>query len=64
MNPVYLDTARLLTQIARLVFSDGAFALKGGRFKPRAVAEGQHQEICPAGRHARPTVGVDRYMLA
>ena len=30
MNPVYLDTARLLTQIARLVFSDGAFALKGG----------------------------------
>lgn len=30
MNPVYLDTARLLTQIAPLVFSDGAFALKGG----------------------------------
>lgn len=30
MNPVYLDTARLLTQVAPLVFSDGAFALKGG----------------------------------
>ncbi len=30
MNPVYLDTARLLTQIAPLVFSDGTFALKGG----------------------------------
>jgi hypothetical protein len=30
MNPIYLDTARLLTQIAPLVFSDGTFALKGG----------------------------------
>lgn len=30
MNPVYLETARLLTQIAPLVFMDGTFALKGG----------------------------------
>ncbi|KKO44099.1 hypothetical protein WG68_17435 [Arsukibacterium ikkense] len=30
MNSVYLDTARLLTQIAPLVFVDDTFALKGG----------------------------------
>jgi predicted nucleotidyltransferase component of viral defense system len=30
MNPVYLDTARLLIQVAPLVFADGTFALKGG----------------------------------
>jgi hypothetical protein len=30
MNPVYLDTARLLTQVAPLVFADDTFALKGG----------------------------------
>ena len=30
MNPVYLDTARLLTQVAPLVFADNTFALKGG----------------------------------
>lgn len=30
MNPVYLDTARLLTQIAPLVFVDDTFALNGG----------------------------------
>lgn len=30
MNQTYLDTARLLTQIAPLVFVDGTFALKGG----------------------------------
>ncbi len=30
MNQVYLDTARLLTQAAPLVFADGIFALKGG----------------------------------
>ncbi|MCU4119146.1 nucleotidyl transferase AbiEii/AbiGii toxin family protein [Variovorax sp. N23] len=30
MNQTYLDTARLLTQIAPLVFADGTFALKGG----------------------------------
>lgn len=30
MNPVYLDTARLVTQVAPFVFADGAFALKGG----------------------------------
>jgi len=30
MNPVYLDTARLLTQVAPLVFVDDSFALKGG----------------------------------
>lgn len=30
MNQTYLDTARLLTQIAPFVFSDGTFALKGG----------------------------------
>jgi predicted nucleotidyltransferase component of viral defense system len=30
MNQVYLDTARLLTQVAPLVFVDGTFALKGG----------------------------------
>ena len=30
MNPVYLDTARLLTQVAPLVFADNVFALKGG----------------------------------
>lgn len=30
MNQVYLDTARLLTQVAPLVFADDAFALKGG----------------------------------
>lgn len=30
MNPLYLDTARLLTQLAPLVFVDDTFALKGG----------------------------------
>lgn len=30
MNPVYLDTARLLTRVAPLVFVDDTFALKGG----------------------------------
>ena len=30
MNQVYLDTARLLTQVAPLVLVDGTFALKGG----------------------------------
>ncbi|HUG20930.1 nucleotidyl transferase AbiEii/AbiGii toxin family protein [Piscinibacter sp.] len=30
MNPTYVDTARLLTQVAPLVFADGVFALKGG----------------------------------
>lgn len=30
MNQVYLDTARLLTQVAPLVFMDDTFALKGG----------------------------------
>lgn len=30
MNRIYLDTARLLTQVAPLVFVDERFALKGG----------------------------------
>ncbi|MDO8942673.1 MAG: hypothetical protein Q7U75_05785 [Desulfobacterales bacterium] len=30
MNPLYLDTARLLTQVTSMVFADGVFALKGG----------------------------------
>jgi predicted nucleotidyltransferase component of viral defense system len=30
MNQIYLDTARLLTQVAPIVFQDGVFALKGG----------------------------------
>lgn len=30
MNQLYLDTARLLTQVAPLVFVDSTFALKGG----------------------------------
>lgn len=30
MNQVYLDTARLLTQVAPLVFAENIFALKGG----------------------------------
>ena len=30
MNPTYLHTARLLTQVAPSVFADGIFALKGG----------------------------------
>ncbi len=30
MNPIYIDTARLLIQVAPRVFSDGSFALKGG----------------------------------
>jgi hypothetical protein len=30
MNATYLATARLLTQIAPVVFEDGVFALKGG----------------------------------
>jgi hypothetical protein len=30
MNPLYLDTARLLTQVVPIVFADGVFALKGG----------------------------------
>jgi len=30
MNPHYLDTARLLIQVAPLVFEEGVFALKGG----------------------------------
>ena len=30
VNQVYIDTARLLTQIAPLIFADNVFALKGG----------------------------------
>lgn len=30
MNQVYLDTARLLTQVAPFIFADDTFALKGG----------------------------------
>jgi predicted nucleotidyltransferase component of viral defense system len=30
MTPIYLDTARLLTQVAPLVLADDTFALKGG----------------------------------
>jgi len=30
VNPVYLETARLLAQVAQLVFVDDTFALKGG----------------------------------
>lgn len=30
MNQIYLDTARLLTQVAPLIFVDDTFALKGG----------------------------------
>ncbi len=30
MNQTYLDTARLLTQVAPFVFADDTFALKGG----------------------------------
>ena len=30
MNPVYLETARMLTQVALLVFAGDTFALKGG----------------------------------
>lgn len=30
MNRIYLKTARLLTQVAPLVFADEMFALKGG----------------------------------
>ena len=30
MNQVYLDSARLLTRVARLVLVDDTFALKGG----------------------------------
>ena len=30
MNQIYLDTARLLTQVAPLVFMDDTFALQGG----------------------------------
>jgi predicted nucleotidyltransferase component of viral defense system len=30
LNQVYVDTARLLTQVAPLVFAGKAFALKGG----------------------------------
>ena len=30
MNPDYLDTARLLIQVAPVVFTDGQLALKGG----------------------------------
>ena len=30
MNQVYLDTARLMIQVAPLIFADKVFALKGG----------------------------------
>ena len=30
MNQIHLDTARLLVQVAPLVFADNVFALKGG----------------------------------
>ena len=30
MNQIYLDTARLLTQVAPIVMESGVFALKGG----------------------------------
>jgi hypothetical protein len=36
MNPTYLATARLFTEIAPIVFESGIFALKGGiRNMPR-----------------------------
>ena len=31
MNQIYLDTARLLTQVAPLVIADGTFALEGAQ---------------------------------
>jgi predicted nucleotidyltransferase component of viral defense system len=30
MNRVYIDIARMMTQVAPFVFTDGTFALKGG----------------------------------
>lgn len=30
MNRVYLETARLLSQVAPVIFNDDTFALKGG----------------------------------
>jgi hypothetical protein len=43
MNPAYLDTARLLTQVVPLVFVDDTFALNGGtaiRREARVTAGG------------------------
>ena len=46
MNPTYLDTARLLAQVASLVFVDDTFALKGG-----------HRDQPLRARHAAPVGG-------
>jgi hypothetical protein len=37
MNRAYLETARLLTRVAPLVFVDSTFALKGGRMRKRTM---------------------------
>ncbi len=39
MTPIYLDTARLLAQVAPLVFVDDTFALKGGTAINRFVRD-------------------------
>lgn len=39
MNPIYLDTARLLTQVAPQVSVDDTFALKGGTAINRFVRD-------------------------
>lgn len=48
MNQIYLDSARLLTRVAPLVFVEDTFALKGG------------MAINPFARNM-PRLSVDRY---
>jgi hypothetical protein len=41
MNRTYLDTARMLVQVAPLVFRDSPFALKGGTDRARRQGSGK-----------------------
>lgn len=58
MNQTYLDTARLLTQVAPLVFVDDTFALKGGTAINREDAvETTAGRLLPSSSYSiRPTI--------
>ena len=49
MNQIYLDTARLLTQVAPFIFVDGTFALKGGTAINLFVRDMPRLSVLPAG---------------
>ena len=46
MNKIYLDTARMLVQVAPLVFRDSPFALKGGTAINLFVRDMPREIVC------------------